>query len=826
MRISFNSRTLKSTALATVLTAVPHAMAQETDTDTEQEARQETIVVTGEKQDRSLQDTGASVDVTSAEDIEALNIVDLEDVLRRVGNAGFVTTGCGRIEQLTLRGVQSHVVTGGTNTPVSTLYIDGAVVPNQAAGAAISNAWDVEQIEVLRGAQSTVQGRNSLIGAIVVNTVDPTNEFDWAARATYGNENTYELSGAIGGPIVEDQVGFRLSGQITESDGFITRLDGSDADAEETTVLRGKLAITPSALPDLEIMLTGIYSDETDGSALVDAADPGARIQSADVATRTERELNLFSANISYDINDTFDLVSLTTFSQLTTDEGADFEGAPALPVPFTAIRFDERDSEDFQQEFRLLFETERVRGLLGALYAERSADDQTSATQTFPIPALDLTALGLNDVYLGVTQQATAPFNPPAGLPIAAPATAPRLLSDPLIFGAFLPIQSDFIFQPEFQTTALFGEIEFDVTEKLTLAGGFRYEQEDADYGAGQTNILLEPDDQLAVTTGNPGLVAAITTAVQTEYTPLVGPGNAAAIAQGAAPVIASFYPQFAQGAIAALAGPNFLSPIALDESQSFEVFLPKAVATYDVSDTVSVSLSAQQAYRPGGIGINPVRGTAYVFDEETSWNYEIALRTQTADGRLTFNVNAFLIDWEDQQLEVTLSPTPQDTEVVNAGESELSGLEATLDYQVNDNWDVFASLGLLSTEISGDDRAIVQADPSQSLVGNEFPFAPEYTASVGTSFRYPSGWSGTVDVNFIGESEPLLPNGQGFGANDSRALVNARLGYDFNDHANVFVFGSNIFDETYLSNAAAAGGSVVVGDPQVFGIGLSLRR
>ena len=826
MRISFNSRILKSTALATVLTTVPHAMAQETDADTEQEARQETIVVTGEKQDRSLQDTVASVDVTTADDIEALNIVDLEDVLRRVGNAGFVTTGSGRNEQFTLRGVQSQGVTGGTNTPVSTLYIDGAVVPNQSAGAAISNAWDVEQVEVLRGAQSTVQGRNSLIGAIVVNTVDPTDEFDWAARATYGNENTYELSGAIGGPIVEDQIGFRLSGQITESDGFITRLDGSDADAEETTVLRGKLAITPSALPDLEIMLTGIYSDETDGSALVDAADPGARIQSADVATRTERELNLFSANISYDINETFDLVSLTTFSQLTTDEVADFDGAPALPVPFTAIRFDERDSEDFQQEFRLLFETERVRGLVGALYAERSADDQTSATQTFPIPPLDLTTLGLNDVYLGVTQQATAPFNPPAGLPIAAPATAPRLLSDPLIFGAFLPIQSDFNFQPEFQTTALFGEIEFDVTDKLTLAGGFRYEQEDADYGAGQTNILLETDDQLAVTTGNPGLVAAITTAVQTDYTPLVGPANAAAIAQGTAPVIASFYPQFAQGAIAALAGPNFLSPIELDESQSFEVFLPKAVATYDVSDTVSVSLSAQQAYRPGGIGINPVRGTAYIFDEETSWNYEIALRTQTADGRLTFNVNAFLIDWEDQQLEVTLSPTPQDTEVVNAGESELSGLEATLDYQVNDNWDVFASLGLLSTEISGDDRAIVQADPSQSLVGNEFPFAPEYTATVGPSFRYPSGWSGTVDVNFIGESEPLLPNGQGFGANDSRALINARFGYDFNDHANVFVFGSNIFDETYLANAAAAGGSVVVGDPQVFGIGLSLRR
>ncbi|MEL7231538.1 MAG: TonB-dependent receptor, partial [Pseudomonadota bacterium] len=273
-------------------------------------------------------------------------------------------------------------------------------------------------------------------------------------------------------------------------------------------------------------------------------------------------------------------------------------------------------------------------------------------------------------------------------------------------------------------------------------------------------------------------------------------------------------------------LAGPNFFDPIALDESQSFEVFLPKFVGTYDFTDQVSLSFSAQQAYRPGGIGINPVRGSAYVFDEETSWNYEVALRSQSADGRLTVNLNAFLIDWTDQQLEVTLSPTPQDTEVVNAGESELLGLEATIDYEVNDNWDVFASVGFLTTEITADDRPAAIADPSQSLVGNEFPFAPPHTATFGTSFRYPSGWSGSVDINFIGESEPLLPNGQGFGTNDAREILNARLGYDFSDNGSVFVFGSNILDETYVANAAAAGGSIVVGEPQVFGVGLSLRR
>ena len=302
--------------------------------------------------------------------------------------------------------------------------------------------------------------------------------------------------------------------------------------------------------------------------------------------------------------------------------------------------------------------------------------------------------------------------------------------------------------------------------------------------------------------------------------------PGLAQQIADDATPLIVDAYTQFGLGAAARLAGPNFLTPIQLDESQSFEVFLPKAVATYDINDLVSVSLREQQAYRPGGIGINPVRGTAYIFDEETSWNYEVALRSQSADGRVTFNVNAFLIDWTDQQLEVTLSPTPQDTEDVNAGESELLGLEATLDLQINDVWDVFGSVGLLSTEITGDDRPEVLADPTLSLVGNAFPFAPEFTASIGTSFRYPSGWSGSVDLNLSGESEPLLPNGQGFGRNDSRVLMNARVGYDFSETASVFVFGSNIFDETYLANAAAAGGSVVVGEPQVIGIGLSLRR
>ncbi|MEM9988470.1 MAG: TonB-dependent receptor, partial [Pseudomonadota bacterium] len=642
---------------------------------------EDTIVVTGEKVFRSVQETTTSVDVVTSDEIDNLNIIDLEDALRRVGNAGFVTTGNGRNEQFTLRGVQSQGITGGTNTPVATLYIDGAVVPNQAAGAAISNAWDVAQIEVLRGAQSTVQGRNSLIGSIVVNTVDPTNDPDFDAQVRYGEYGTYDISAAGGGALVEDQLLIRLSGQYSESEGFVERPDGSNADEEETTLLRGKLLFTPTALPQFQAKFSAIYTDETDGSALVDSLNPSARIQSADVATVTERELNLYSLTLDYEVNDSIDLVSLTTYSSLKTDEVADFDGLGSFQTPLTPIREDVRDQTDFQQEFRLLFDTGRFSGLIGALYAERTADDRSDVVQVFPTAVVDadLASLGLDTVYQQVTAGATM-----GAVSIGTPAGAPRLLSDPLIFGPSLSIGSDFVFQPEFETLALFGEVTFEATEKLDLTLGLRYEEEDASYGVQQTNSLLEADDLLAASTGNPGLVPAIEAATAAELAGIVGATQAGLIANGAAPVIASFYPDFAAGAILAVSGPNFFNPIDLDEDQSFEAFLPKFVVSYEVSDTTNVALSAQRAYRPGGLGINPVRNSIYAFDPEFSWNYEAAFRYLSADGRVRLNTNLFLIDWTDQQLEVALSATPQDTEVVNVGESQLYGLEAQLDVSV----------------------------------------------------------------------------------------------------------------------------------------------
>ncbi|MEO0410562.1 MAG: TonB-dependent receptor [Pseudomonadota bacterium] len=789
----------------------------------------EELVVIGEKQFKSIQDTATSVEIVTSEQIRKLNIVDLEDALRRIGNAGFTATG-GGVEQFTLRGVQSGGFASG-NTPVATLIVDGAFIPNQAAGSTISNAWDVTQIEILRGAQSTLQGRNSLIGAIVVNTQDPTDEFDVRGRLVYSEADTLETSFAFGGPIVEDQLSFRVAGQYLASDGFTKRPDGSDADNEESVLIRGKLRIEPKGIENLTWDLVATYSDEEDGGVLVSAANPGARVQQTDVATFTEREVFTFGSEITYDINDKWTLQSVTNYAKLETDEVDDFDGQPNLGLPISPQRTDVRENVDWLQEFRVLYDGERISALFGALYAGRKNDDLTNVQQTLPIPMADLADLsafglpgvGLDPVYQGVVAQATGG----AITNFATPADAPRFLNDPLLLGPLLPLSTDFNFNPSFNTFAVFGEASYAFSDAFEVTFGFRYENEKAKYEAFQVNTLTETADQLALSPdGNPGLATAIQTSLTNNLTPFVGPQNAAAIAAGGTPSIVPFYGQIAQGAVIAATGgnQNALVPVSVDEDLSFNVFLPKFVATFNVNDDLSFSASAQRAYRPGGIGINPVRGQAFLFDPEFSWNYELAMRSSWLDGSLIFNANLFYIDWKDQQIEVILSGTPQDTETDNVGGSELYGLETTLLWQVDEHWNIFGSLGLVETEITEVDAT------NAAILGNEFPFAPNVTGALGVTYEHGNGLSATVDMNYQGSSEPVIPNNSGPNPfpgstglrNDSFVLFNARLAYEQENYS-VFLYASNLFNETYLVNADALAGNVIVGEPRVFGGGVT---
>lgn len=768
------------------------------------------IIVTGEKVARSLQDTTTSVAVIDAKRIEQLNIVTLDDALRRVGNAGFTTTGSGRNEQFTLRGVQSSGVTPAS-TPVATLYVDDAPIPDEIYNASVSNGWDIQQFEILRGAQSTVQGRNSLIGAIIIRTREPSlDSWDGAGRATYGNFSSSEISGAVGGPLVEDQVAIRLSAQRTATDGFVTRPDGSDGDDRRTTMGRLKFRIQPPGGEGFRLSGSLTYVSDRDGSPLVDGNDPFARRQSTDIRAEIEREVFVGAFRADVDVAPGLMATSLTTYSHGNTKDVADFDGLPDVGNAFATPRRDSQATyDDFTQELRLTLDRPGLSAYAGAYYANRGSDTRTVAEAISPVIPIPLSAVA----PLGLVYQQF-------GFP-GVPAGAPDLLSGPALLGPTFETRFSGQFVPRFRTLAAFAAADWDISDTLRLHVALRYEEERARFRVTQQNELLNPNIAAALAGTSPALIGGIATAIAPGFSasncPRIGlslPVCAGAIAQvGYRPIL--------NAVLGSVLGPNFFNLTTETSEQTSSALLPKLGLTMRLADDVSLSGTVQRAYRPGGQGINPVRARIFAYDPEYSWNYELALRSQFFDRRLTVNLNAFLIDWRDQQLEVALSQAVQDTEILNLGRSRLYGAELSVDWAAGSGFTVFGSLGLLSTKVTEDDRTPDQLAGLPSLEGDRFPFAPGYSGSLGVDWRDDSGFNATADISFQGPAETLLPNSV---RNDARKIVSLRGGWD-NGSFGLFGFVSNLFQERYFVNAAAAGGSVVVGAPRTFGIGATAR-
>ena len=236
------------------------------------------IVVYGTKQARSLDDVASSVDVTTAEEIAREPITDLYDIIDRIPNVSQSFGGLG----FSIRGVDQRGV--GGNGATLTIYVDDSPLSNQTTFFGPLDSWDLQQVEVYRGPQSTNFGRNSLAGAIYVRTQDPTYEWDLKARAEAGNNGTYQGAVAFGGPIIEDELAFRFAGNYRESEGFgfNTFLD-KEADATELKTGRLKLLFEPTDA--IKIISTSSYTENFAGEDVLDPTNgvPGALLNADDV---------------------------------------------------------------------------------------------------------------------------------------------------------------------------------------------------------------------------------------------------------------------------------------------------------------------------------------------------------------------------------------------------------------------------------------------------------------------------------------------------------------------------------------------------------------
>ncbi|MCW5625051.1 MAG: TonB-dependent receptor plug domain-containing protein, partial [Burkholderiales bacterium] len=295
-----------------------------------------TVNIKGEKIKRSQQDTYTSTGVITGQQIEDLGIKDMRDALKLQGNVYVAPSNNGN-NGISIRGINSEGIgePGANVRSLTTLTIDGAAQSFEGMRRGARGSWDVEQIEVLRGPQSTLQGRNSLAGAVVIKTHDPTDYWEGAARITAGERDLFSPAFMLSGPISDD-FSFRISGETARGNKGITYSipEAASLDDDEYRNTRVKLRFRPTAAPQLEMKLT--VANTMDDPAVTAVSSP-----------YFNRQLN-FKPNDNYYIdfrrNDvrnrvlelSYGLSPGITVSSITTQVQTDARiGSPPLPNYF-----------------------------------------------------------------------------------------------------------------------------------------------------------------------------------------------------------------------------------------------------------------------------------------------------------------------------------------------------------------------------------------------------------------------------------------------------------------------------------------------------------
>ena len=247
-----------SAAIVLLLPAVANA----------QDNQVEEIVVTAERTNRALRDTATSVAVQTGEDIDNLAGTDSTyDLIERI--PGLVATRQAN-NAPAVRGIDGggpalggNAFFGGTR-PRLNFLVDGRTLTFNEAVYLDGGLWDTQQVEVYRGPQSTLQGRNAIGGVIAIKTADPTYHWTGRARLVVGEYDARQASAAIGGPILGHSLAFRVAADYREEDSYV-KFAGfpgvDDPGHSRAWTLRGKLLITPEEAPDFRTLLTLSYTD-------------------------------------------------------------------------------------------------------------------------------------------------------------------------------------------------------------------------------------------------------------------------------------------------------------------------------------------------------------------------------------------------------------------------------------------------------------------------------------------------------------------------------------------------------------------------------------
>ncbi len=357
-----------------------------------------------------------------------------------------------------IRGVSVQGLSDNPNTFTAGVYVDDVALDNLSIRYGAMGVWDVEQIEVYRGPQGTLQGRAALTGAVIVKTRDP--EYDWGgdAQVYYGEYGTTRLSVAGGGALIDDQLALRVAVDDYQSDGYVDNITRNEDDYAgfDRRTYRAKLLFEPTALAPFRALLTVARTDnDQQSNPNARADDPFSFDALSDNDAYNEILNDSASLNMSWQFSESLKLTSISTYVEDEYDRLDDFDST-AEPL---GVIDQTGGSQSYTQELRLNFNRGNWSGVAGLYYADNKRDTDWDLDTQYAKANVEGQAYG-----------ALAAFGVTGALADSIWNTIPDLID----------IQQLYDSRYDIENTAVFGEVTWRPAEPWAFTLGARYDMED----------------------------------------------------------------------------------------------------------------------------------------------------------------------------------------------------------------------------------------------------------------------------------------------------------------------------------------------------------
>lgn len=770
------------------------------------------ITVTAQQREESAQDVPISIGAYDSDALAAAGVQDIKDLISIAPGLMVTSTQSETITTARIRGIGTVGDNFGLESSVG-VYIDG--VFRSRNGVGFGDLGEIERIEVLRGPQGTLFGKNTSAGVLNIITAAPEFEYGGGLEARFGDYNYARYSAHVTGPIIDDVLAFRLFAADAERDGFNRLIidDGAsasvtDSETQNFSTIRGQLLFTPSPTVEGRIIadyssrdefccsavsydytaaaagLVGAVSTPIVGAGVTFPADPDARVAYANRPYLQSVEDWGVSAEFDVELP-VGTLTSVTAFRNWTNNRSQDIDYS-AADIAYRDADNNYTDLTRFSQELRLTGQTDNLDWLVGGFFSheELRLGDAIRYGEDWE-PFLGLIASGgTNPNFISTNLN---------GLALGLLPGVPGLPGyTPLAPGSFFPAGSGVnqdVYDQTATSWALFTHNTYQLTDALSVTAGLRYTNENKDVFA-TFNTSPTPGCSILEAYAN--------------FNPATQWNPAAAFATSAlGPLAPTLCLPYARSG---------LDANGYDRQRSDEELSGTLRLTYDVSDDIMIYTGYSRGFKAGGFNLDrqlngPTDASGYTdpdtsFAPETIDSYEAGFKSQLFGNVVQLNGNVFFQQVEDFQLN-TFNGLAFVVESVD--ESESMGLELDAFWATPvPGLDISGGYAYVNTEYT----TVNTGDPLvDAIEGKDYSLSPEHFLTGQALYERPVFdrflFNAALDFRYVSEyntGSDLDPEK----VQDAFTLVNARLGFAREDGLwSVELWGRNITNETYAQVA-----------------------